>query len=165
MSLTLWQLSDAYRDALHERHFDPETGALLPEAEALLAEIEEPFDMKALNIGAMTREWALEESALRKQADVLRDRADVLKRRRTNRLEYLERELAAAGRAGQNLSDDRVSIKWRESSRVEVLDEDAVDDEFFTTTRKVSKSRLKVALKLGPVDGAELNEYKKMSIK
>lgn len=102
--------------------------------------------------------WVLEDEAMAKsikeQENKLKERREILEQRIEKRKEFL-RYIAE----GKKLKTDRVTVSYRKSDAVKIVNEEIIPPEFKTvkTSYSVCKNEIKKALKAGQaVNGAEL---------
>ena len=102
--------------------------------------------------------WVLEDEAMAKsikeQENKLKERREILEQRIEKRKEFL-RYIAE----GKKLKTDRVTVSYRKSDAVKIVNEEIIPPEFKATktSYSVCKDEIKKALKAGQaVNGAEL---------
>ena len=102
--------------------------------------------------------WVLEDEAMAKsikeQENKLKERREILEQRVEKRKEFL-RYIAE----GKKLKTDRVTVSYRKSDAVKIVNEEIIPPEFkaVKTSYSVCKDEIKKALKAGQaVNGAEL---------
>ena len=102
--------------------------------------------------------WVLEDEAMAKnikeQENKLKERREILEQRIEKRKEFL-RYIAE----GKKLKTDRVTVSYRKSDAVKIVNEEIIPPEFkaVKTSYNICKDEIKKALKAGQaVNGAEL---------
>ena len=122
--------------------------------EAMFEGLKIERDKKIENIAL----WVLEDEAMAKnikeQENKLKERRETLEQRVEKRKEFL-RYIAE----GKKLKTDRVTVSYRKSDAVKIVNEEIIPPEFkaVKTSYSVCKDEIKKALKAGQaVNGAEL---------
>lgn len=122
--------------------------------EAMFEGLKIERDRKIENIAL----WVLEDEAMAKsikeQENKLKERREILEQRIEKRKEFL-RYIAE----GKKLKTDRVTVSYRKSDAVKIVNEEIIPPEFKVTktSYSVCKDEIKKALKAGQaVNGAEL---------
>ena len=122
--------------------------------EAMFEGLKIERDKKIENIAL----WVLEDEAMAKsikeQENKLKERREILEQRVEKRKEFL-RYIAE----GKKLKTDRVTVSYRKSDAVKIVNEEIIPPEFkaVKTSYSVCKDEIKKALKAGQaVNGAEL---------
>ena len=122
--------------------------------EAMFEGLKIERDKKIENIAL----WVLEDEAMAKsikeQENKLKERREILEQRIEKRKEFL-RYIAE----GKKLKTDRVTVSYRKSDAVKIVNEEIIPPEFkaVKTSYSVCKDEIKKALKAGQaVNGAEL---------
>lgn len=139
-----------------------ENGEINEAALEELTALEEARDAKALAVASYIVGQEAEADAIEATAKRLRERAAVHRRHAARLRQYVE----SCVPAGEKISDDRVSISWRKSQAVRVVDEAAIPDEHWRYTREVDKAAIRDALKAGEaVPGCELEHRTALVIK
>ena len=122
--------------------------------EAMFEGLKIERDKKIENIAL----WVLEDEAMAKsikeQENKLKERREILLQRVEKRKEFL-RYIAE----GKKLKTDRVTVSYRKSDAVKIVNEEIIPPEFkaVKTSYSVCKDEIKKALKAGQaVNGAEL---------
>lgn len=154
--MRLFEISDQIEQILADQ-VDHDTGEITAEAIELLEALELERDAKALAVAAYLVGERAEADAIARQAKVLLERADRHHKRADRLQDYLVQHIDA----GRKLSDTRVSISWRKSTRVEIAEgaEEKLEERFVRVTVAPDKIALKEALAKGEkVDGARLVE-------
>jgi len=95
MSLHLYELADAYRDAIALA--DDTGGEITPEIESLLDQIEGGIEEKADSIAALCREWKLEALGCKEEKDRLAARQKAAENRIEGLKSYLQFQLERMG--------------------------------------------------------------------
>lgn len=150
--------------ATYEMEFD-ENGEWINEDE--LEAIHMEFDEKIENICLWVKNLRAEASAIKLEEKNLADR----RKAKENKADRLE-EYVAANLDGKKFETPRVKVSFRKSESVEIIDENAVPDNFVEckTERKPRKNDIKKFLKEAianhvEVAWAKLNVKNSMSIK
>lgn len=122
--------------------------------EAMFEGLKIERDKKIENIAL----WVLEDEAMAKnikeQENKLKERREILEQRIEKRKEFL-RYIAE----GKKLKTDRVTVSYRKSDAVKIVNEEIIPPEFkaVKTSYNICKDEIKKALKAGQaVNGAEL---------
>lgn len=103
---------------------DQDTGEITPETLAALDSLELDRSQRALDLCCYALGLQREASAVEARALELTQRADKLQRKAASLLDYVRSYIDV----GEKLSDDRVSIAWRTSTRVEIEDAEKIPD-------------------------------------
>lgn len=160
----MYEIREAYRDALDQLTVDPETGELTgTEAlEALEGDIEDKIEAYACYIKEATA--FAEAMKAEKKAITAREKAA------SKRVEFLESRLASfmdyLGRPKFETTKCRVS--FRTSTRTIILDESLIPEEYIKITqeRKADATAIKAVLSNGgEVAGAALETVRNLQIK
>ena len=127
-----------------------------------LGAIEDEWRDKVTNCARAYKNMVAEAEAIRNEERTLAARRHGLE----NRAEWLKNYIGTNVTAGEAFSAPSVDIKWRKSEAVEILNADAVPDDYCKIVREPAKSAIKTALKAGgTVAGATLVERNNIQIK
>lgn len=157
--MTLYEINDALLNFEYE--IDEETGEVLNFAE--LDSLMMARDEKLENIALYIKNLRAEQTAILEEATKQKARAD----RRGKKADSLEKYLAYA-LDGTPFSTPRCDVTWRKSSRVDVINDLLVPDDYCSikVDRKPDKMRIKKALKSGvEVNGCVLVETNNINVK
>ena len=136
-------------------------GVLDEEVVAALDKLEGELDHKAESVALAILELEAEAEAVEKEAKRLDERAKSLERRAAKLREYLAYWLD-----GRELKGRLVTIGYRKSESVEIIDETAIPEEYLRMVRLTDKTSIKHALKGGAVLGwAQLVVHRHMQIR
>lgn len=148
-------------ERLLESAVDPETGELTGSVEGL-DQLEMDLKTKVLDTACYIKGTEAEAEAIREEEKKLAARRKTLERRTEWLREYLTQNMTA----GEKLKDNRVSLSWRSSVSVDVLDEEVIPENFWRIKREVDKTSIRDALKAGTmVRGAQLIEKLNLQIR
>lgn len=120
-------------------------------------------DKKIENTALFIKNLKAEESAINAEVDNLQERASKIKRKHENLSKYLQTFLA-----GEKFKTSKVTISYRKSDPVDIVDIEAIPDMYMRTktTRESDKVAIKQAIKAGnKIPGAMLLDKQNMSIK
>ena len=143
--MRLYEVDQALLDCV-----DEETGEIIDSErfEALLKEKSEKLEQCALWI----KDMQADEKKLAEEIKRLQDRKSALEHKRESVKQYIAYVLN-----GQKYKTEKVSIYFKESKSVNILDESKIPDEYCKITRVPSKTEIDKALMSGRlVEGAEL---------
>lgn len=143
---------------------DRETGEITDHADWKLQQLQMEMDKKILAIAAYAKGEECEGLAVAKRAHELEERAE----RHIKRAEWLRQWVRNWLEEGRSIQDDQVQIKWRTSTRCEVIDPLAVEHDYIRTVtkREFNKAKAKEDLKVGKnVPGFALIKRKNINIK
>jgi len=131
-------------------------GEITPELEAKLNINEQELKDKSSNYASYIKKLESDNSVI----DAESKRLKALKDYNSSKIEKLKLTISEAMKLYKvdKIETPLLKISFRKSESVDVLDESKLSDNFFTTktTKTVSKTALKDALKSGKVDGAEI---------
>lgn len=146
---TLYELDE--RLMKFELEIDEETGEILNADE--LEQIEMERDKKLESIGLMIKNLRSDAEAYKREKESFLKKEQTAKRKE----EWLKQHLADSLK-GEKFKTDRVTISYRPSKSVEVLDESKIPSEFLVQQApKVDKVGIKKAINEGrEVDGATI---------
>ena len=162
--LSLYEISEKFRDVLASIDVDEETGEVLNLAE--IDNVESEFDEKAESVACFIKSLQYEEAALKSESDNL----DMRRKRVEKKRESLTKYLASCMDAVQKdkVSTARCALSFRKSKAVNILDEDKLPSEYIKIVEKRSpdKTEIKKAILSGVViPGAEVVENRNLQIK
>lgn len=139
---------------------DEETGEITNYSDFELLEIakEEKREQLALYVKSLRAE----SKAIKEEAKSLTDRAKATESKADSIEKYLAKDLD-----GEKFKTARVSVSYRKSTKVEIINELDVPAQFkhFVTEVKVDKKAIKEAFKTGEVKGAALVTSNNIQIK
>lgn len=161
--MRLYEISDAIEKVLAERT-DHETGEIGDDALAELDALEMERDQKALAVLAYAKGEDAEADGIEAEAKRLLERARIPRKRATRLRDYVEQHVER----GKKISDARVAISWRKSTRVEIDPgaEEKLPERFVRVKIEPNKVAIGAALAQGEtVDGARLVERLGMVVK
>lgn len=144
-----------------EGSIDPETGeVLIPLVE--LDELQIDRVTKILDTAAYIKGIQAEAEAIKAEEKILAHRRKALENRETWLREYLRQNLEE----GERMNNSRISITWRKSSAVEILDDTAIPEEYWSVKRDISTTLIADAIKTGvDVPGATYVQRQNLVIK
>lgn len=139
---------------------DMETGEIVDVDK--LQELQMRFDDKVEGIALWIKNLLSDAAAIKVEKDKLAERQKVCENKAKNLKEYLQCVLA-----GEKFKSARVSISYRKSEAVEVMDIAKLDDDYLKYTEPTAdKTKIKQALKAGvELDGVRLVENENIQIK
>lgn len=157
--MNLYELNKAI--AAFDLEVDEETGEVL-NGDALDA-LELERDEKVENIALWVKDLNAEAAAIKAEEQ------NLARRRKTaeNKAEWLRAYIQDA-LGGEKLKTPRVSISYRTAEAVEIVDQDAIPEEYLTirTEVKPDKKKIRDAIKDGgTIAGAELVKHTNLQIK
>ena len=156
--MTLYEINEQIKKAI-ELGFDPETGEILDES--ALEQLQMDRDEKIENICLFIKDLKAEAAALDAEKKNLDTRAIVAKRKSDSLSRYLQAMLD-----GEKFKTARCSVSYRKTQAVQIVDEDAIPEEFIRIKEEPDKVSLKEALKEGhEIPGAFLETRQSMIIK
>lgn len=146
--MKLYEIQDAIREALEHIEIDEETGEILAadELHAVEALAADKIEGTALYI----KEDDAEIKALKEEIDRMTKRL----KSKMKRQDYIKEMLLDALRATGKVKTSRVTVSIRLTKAVEITQEQAVPEAF--TTKKVTISPNKIAIKQALLDGVEV---------
>lgn len=159
----LYEISTFLQDAIDaaDSVIDHETGIIPDDWAKFLDDVQGERDKKLLDCGRYEKALLAEADAIRAEEKNLTARRHVLE----NKAERFKAYMATALNPGEKLSDANTVLSWRKSTRLEIVDETKVPEQFWKVERSIMKTELKDAIKLEPVDYAKLVENLNLQIK
>lgn len=144
---------------------DQSTGEISDETAQALDALELERSQRALDLAVYALGLERESLAISTRAEELDARAELLSRKAASLLAYVERNITT----GEKLADDRASIGWRKSTRVEIEDAARIPDCFqreIPRRWEPDKAAIKEAIVRGEsVEGASLVTHNKMVVR
>ena len=155
---TLYELTSALAE--FDFDIDEETGEILNAEELDALEIER--DEKIENIALWIKNLTSDAEAYKKEKDNFAKKEQAAKKKVESLKEYLRWNLD-----GEKFKTDRVTISWRRSEAVEVIDQEKIPKGWFVDQEpKLDKAGIKAALKDGEeIPGVILKENNSIQIK
>lgn len=156
---TLYEIVKEIED--FEFQIDEETGEILNFAELDALELEK--EVKVENICLMIKNLESDAVAYKAEKNSFADKEKAATNRAERLKKYLQNMLA-----GEKFKSSKVSVSYRKSEAVEVIDVKYVPAEYLTITQEVKpdKKAIKEAIKKGAeIKGCMLVEKQNMSIK
>ena len=149
-----------YALASFDLEIDEETGEVLNADELDALEIER--DEKIENIALWIKNLASDAEAYKREKESFTKKEQTAKKKLESLKGYLGMCLA-----GEKFKTDRVTISWRRSEAVEVIDQAKIPEGWFIAQDpKLDKAGIKAALKDGEnIPGVELKENNSIQIK
>lgn len=143
--LNLYELSDLLKQALiiAEETIDIETGEVKPDWAEFLDAIEMERNAKLLACAALYKNWDAEAEAIRSEEKRLAARRHTLENKAESIKEWMRQNM----QAGEKLSDSRCALGWRRSTSVEIMNVNAVPDEYCEIERTPKKKAIGILLK------------------
>lgn len=156
--MTLYEINQQILNAI-EYGCDPETGEII-DMSALDA-LEMAREEKTENLVLLIKDIVAECNAIREEEQSLARRRQTGERRAERLKDYLQKQLA-----GEKFKTPRCSVSYRKTQAVQIVDEDAIPEEFVTVFTAPRKLAIKEALKAGDeIPGATLEDRVSMIIK
>lgn len=155
---TLYELTSALAE--FDFDIDEETGEILNAEELDALEIER--DEKIENIALWIKNLTSDAEAYKKEKDNFAKKEQAAKKKVESLKEYLRWNLD-----GEKFKTDRVTISWRRSEAVEVINQEKIPKGWFIDQDpKLDKAGIKAALKDGEeIPGVILKENNSIQIK
>lgn len=159
MMATLYDISQDYLAVIEGGFvYDEETGEVIFSSDDI-DQVKERLEDKLEAVGCYIKEQRAKSKAIREEENALADRRRVIDRKADRLEDYVLQSMEAVGM--NKVDTPRVSLSTRNSSRVEVTDEEALRACapmcFTPQPDKVDKKMLrKIMAEGGTVDGAEL---------
>jgi hypothetical protein len=159
----LYEISTFLQDAIDaaDSVIDHETGIIPDDWAKFLDDVQGERDKKLLDCGRYEKSLIAEADAIRAEEKNLAARRHILE----NKAERFKTYMALALKPGEKLSDANTVLTWRKSTRLEIVDEAKVPEQFWKIERSIIKSELKDALKTGHADYARLVECQNLQIR
>lgn len=150
MGLSLYEINEKL--AHYEMQFDPDTGEWLNEDE--LTELNIAKEEKREGIALYIKSLEAEANAVKAESKNLDERYRRIINKATRLHDYLEADLN-----GEPFKTPRVECRWRKSEAVQIMDENAVPEEFLdiSVVRKPMKNDIKKYLKTAEAEGVEVS--------
>lgn len=139
---------------------DMETGEIIDTER--LEQLQLAFDNKVEGIALWIKNLLAEAKMIKEEKDSLANRQKVCENKAESLKEYLSGFLA-----GEKFKTSKVSISYRKSERVDVLDMDKLDDDYLKFKEpEPDKTKIKKALKDGvQLQGVQLVESQNIQIR
>ena len=138
-----------------------EDGVLDATSWAAIEQLEGELEHKAESVALVVLELEADAEGVAKEAKRLDERAKSLERKAEKLREYLAYWLD-----GREIKGRLVTISYRKSESVEIIDETAIPEEYFRVVHLTDKTSIKHALKGGAVLGwAQLVVHRHMQIR
>lgn len=155
---TLYELTHAL--ATFDFEIDEETGEIINAEELDALEIER--DEKIENIALWIKNLTSDAEAYKKEKESFAKKEQTAKKKVESLKEYLRWNLD-----GEKFKTDRVTISWRRSEAVEIIDQEKIPKGWFVEQDpKLDKAGIKAALKDGEeIPGVILKENNSIQIK
>lgn len=151
--MKLYEITDAYRQALESIEVDPETGEILFLDN--LDELDATFEAKAEAVACYIKELRVDVKALKEEEDALKVRRFSTDKKAKSLMEYLSDCMNQIGK--DKMQTPRCSLFFRRSTQVHIIDESQLPENLLKITIEPDKTAIKNRLKTGEtVDGAEL---------
>lgn len=169
MNLKIYEI-DYHINQLLFDYTDQETGEidpeilveikrLLEEKEIVLVDTLESLALEYQNQIALAEMYKQEKLRISTKQQVANARAETLKQILAKYFDQTNEKKIVTEKSG-------IQLSWRNSTSVEVLDEEKIPDKYKIPQKpKIDKNLLKEDLKIGDVDGAILNTSKNLQIK
>lgn len=155
-------------EAIFEQFVDKETGEITEEEEgdfdAALEQLEGARKQKLINIGRMIKTKSALEGMLKTEQDKLAARRKTLNKA----IEWLTEYAATSVKPSEEVSDATVCLKWKNTERVVIDDEDDLPKIYTRVkpeTREPAKDAIKKAIKKGgTVKGAHIGTFSTLKV-
>lgn len=146
---------NALIDEAFSQAIDPETGEILDEeALAIMTGLEMARDEKVESMSLYYKDLVLQAEALKSAIDELAKKRQAVERRADRVKGWVTATLG-----GEKFSSPTVSVHYRKSKSVRVIDEEMIPDEFCRIKREANRTEIAKAIKGGhEVAGATLVE-------
>lgn len=148
---------------LETEEFDPETGELIDNSEAL-AELSEEINMlkeeKCDNIAYLIKEYSDTEVSISAEIKRLQDRKKTAANAQAKLKELIDFLLS-----GEKVKTDRFTFFYAKTKSTVIDDESAIPSDYWKYEPKLDKSALNAALKTGEIPGAHVEEKISLRIK
>ena len=162
--MNLYQINQKYIDILG---MTDEDGCLSEDAFAALEEIQGEETRKIDNVALFIKNTEVFANAIKNEEKALSDRRKTYENKVERLKKYLSDYLLAKGK--EKFETQSVVLSFKKSSPVNIFDEAAIladHPELTTTEIKVSKEKVKAAIKAGQtIPGAEIIENQNLQIK
>lgn len=159
MSLSLYEIGNAYTKALNQEYNNADT--LLNALDL----IDESFDQKVENIIKYMRSIEIERDILAKEADRLLDKADVLNNKYESLKQYIFDCMKKADRQEVKTPLFKASIQ-KNPPKVNIFNDSNIPEEYLVIKKEISKFKIKYALIKGlEVEGCTLIQDESLRIK
>lgn len=153
MSLSLYQIDEAIMNCINE---DGEVIDL-----ELMNELQMERERKIENVGLWIKNLAAEAEAIRAEEIALGKRRKAAEAKAESLKQYLKNALN-----GQKFNSPRLSVSYRKSKAVSIIDPEKIPADFYEAKYELSKSAIKKAILEGQtVSGAELVDNVSLMIK
>jgi len=159
--MKLYEIKEQYDRAILEG-IDPETGEMLPEVFEELDKIEDSLKDKAVNVACVIKNYKASSKAIADEIAKLQAR----KRSMDNKAENLKDYLAHNLSSGEKIEAPMVTLSWRNSESVNILDMAALPADYTKQAEPTAdKTLIKKAIKDGfDVPGAVIEKKKNLII-
>ena len=162
MEWKLYEIGQAYREALESIQVDPETGEVLDMGS--ITSLAGAFDEKADAVACYIKELAAMEEGIKKEKQALDARQKAVTKTRERLRAYLSTWMEEVGR--DKIKTPRCAISWRKTASCVVDDENILPEEFRKVKIEPAKAAITKAIREGiQVPGAHLEEGRTLQIK
>ena len=162
--MTLYDIKEEILKAAQNVRVDEETGEVIGFEE--LDALNEAFDEKVESCAVYYKGMLADIAAFKAEELALKDRRARLEKKAENFKNYIDRNMAEAGR--DKFETAKCAIKYRKSEAVEITDDTLLPEEYkaVKTEWKPDKDAIKRAIKAGEsVPGAAIVEKQNIQIK
>lgn len=162
--MKLYEITEAIENFDYTKFIDEETGEFDEQGfNEAINSLEQEKESKIESIGLLIKNLKAEADAIASEVKSLQAR----KQQKDKQIEWWKNYLSI-NLNGEKFETSKVSLSFRKSVAVNVIDEQAIPNEYITQeiVSKVNKTEIKKALKNGiEINGAELVENQNIQIK
>lgn len=160
---TLYKITDAINSVIENGFsLDEETGEVFDSQD--LETLGLDFETKAENVACYIKNLQSDAAAIREEEKNLAARRQSKERKAQRLKEYLEECLLLAGT--ERIETPRCKISFRSSTKIEIVEESLIPDDYMRFEAKPNKAALKEAIKNGEkFNGVELVTTKSIQLK
>ena len=165
---SLYEINMKYEEILTRlfTEVDEETGEVNPEILSELEQMQEERTEKLEAIGCFIKNLESEAKAIKAEIDNLKERMEAKTNKAERLREYLTKDILAHDE--KKVETARISMSFRSSEQVSILDETKIPKEYLTEKITISpdKTAIKKAIKDGQtVEGCEIVKKQNLQIK
>ncbi|MDO5785684.1 MAG: siphovirus Gp157 family protein [Eubacteriales bacterium] len=163
-TLSLYELSQCYRDAFDNLEIDEATGEITNFADVDF--LDSSFEDKAINCALYIKGLDAEIEAYKTEEERLKNWRKAAEKKRESFMEYIESCMDEVGKT--KIQDPRARLSFRKSEQLIVDDPDMLPRKFIVvkTEEKPDKTAIKAAIKAGTeISGAHIENCRNLQIK
>lgn len=164
MSISLYQMSQAYLQAFADLEIDEATGEITDFN--AIDFIDSEFEDKAVNCALYVKGLEAEIAAYKAEEERLKEWRKAAEKKRDSFMQYIESCMDEVGKS--KIQDPRARLSFRKSEQCVIDDPEMLPRKYITvkTEEKPDKAAIKAAIKAGtPISGAHIETCRNLQIK